>query len=118
MWDWLDKKPVDMAKLERQVESAVFDNVKKQLDAGVDIVGDGEMSKVGFSNYVIQRYEGFGELAPDLIADDLAEVPSVGDPIFVTSEYGKHIVRPVVEGPIKLRNPDAIKSDISTLKAA
>jgi 5-methyltetrahydropteroyltriglutamate--homocysteine methyltransferase len=118
MWDWLDKKPVDMAMLDKQVESAVFDNVKKQLDAGVDIVGDGEMSKVGFSNYVIQRYEGFGELAPDLIADDLAEVPSVGDPIFVTSEYGKHIVRPVVDGPIKLRNPDAIKSDIATLKAA
>jgi 5-methyltetrahydropteroyltriglutamate--homocysteine methyltransferase len=118
MWDWLDKKPVDMAKLDQEVESAVFDNVKKQLAAGVDIVGDGEMSKVGFSNYVIQRYEGFGELAPDLIADDLAEVPSVGDPIFVTSEYGKHIVRPVVDGPIKLRNPDAVKSDIATLKAA
>src|SRR5581483_1378371 len=42
----------------------------------------------------------------------------VGDPIFVTSEYGKHIIRPVVDGPIKLRNPDAIKSDIARLKTA
>jgi 5-methyltetrahydropteroyltriglutamate--homocysteine methyltransferase len=118
MWDWIDKKPVDMAKMDRMVKEAVSDCVAKQLDSGVDIIGDGEMSKVGFSTYVTQRYEGFGEKAPEYVADDLADVPAVGDPIFVTSEYGKHIIRPVVDGPIKLRDPNAIQVDIANLKAA
>jgi 5-methyltetrahydropteroyltriglutamate--homocysteine methyltransferase len=118
MWDYLDKKKVDEQELGRQVREAIKDVVDKQLEAGTDIVGDGEMSKVGFSNYVIQRYEGFGERAPDLVADDLAEFPNIGDPIFVTSEYGKHIVRPIVDGPIKLRNADATTADIANLKAA
>jgi 5-methyltetrahydropteroyltriglutamate--homocysteine methyltransferase len=50
MWDLLDGKPVDEDKLRARVREAVAEVVGKQRAAGIDIVSDGEMSKVGFSN--------------------------------------------------------------------
>ena len=73
------------------------------------------MSKVGFSNYVIQRYRVLANRA-HLVANDLATCPNVSKP-FVENEYGKHLVRPVVEGPIELRNRDAINGHLN-LRAA
>jgi 5-methyltetrahydropteroyltriglutamate--homocysteine methyltransferase len=63
MWDLLDGKSVDEGKLRARVREAVAEVVGKQRDAGIDIVSDGEMSKVGFSNYVMQRYSGFANRA-------------------------------------------------------
>ena len=63
MWDKLDEKPVDAVKLAARVKEAVSEVVAKQIEAGIDIVSDGEMSKVGFSNYVIERYTGFANRA-------------------------------------------------------
>src|SRR3984885_1225219 len=76
MWDIIDKKPVDQAKLDARVKEAVADAVKKQLDAGIDVVSDGEMSKIGFSNYVMQRFSGFANQA-QFMATDLADLPGI-----------------------------------------
>jgi 5-methyltetrahydropteroyltriglutamate--homocysteine methyltransferase len=117
MWDGLDGKPVDKAILTRRVSEAVDEAVKKQHAAGVDIVSDGEMSKVGFSNYVIQRFSGFGERA-QFMATDLADFPVLIQKMFIEDEGGQHLVMPVVDGPIELRDRDAVKLDIANLKAA
>ncbi len=117
MWDSLDGKPVDKAILTRRVSEAVDEAVKKQRAAGVDIVSDGEMSKVGFSNYVIQRFSGFGERA-QFMATDLADFTVLIQKMFIEDEGGQHLVMPVVDGPIELRDRDAIKLDIANLKAA
>jgi 5-methyltetrahydropteroyltriglutamate--homocysteine methyltransferase len=101
MWDLLDEKPVDEAKLRARVREAVAEVVGKQRNAGVDIVSDGEMSKVGFSNYVMQRYSGFANRAQ-----------------FVANEGGRHLLMPNVEGPIELRDAGAVQRDIDNLKAA
>jgi 5-methyltetrahydropteroyltriglutamate--homocysteine methyltransferase len=107
MWDLLDEKPVDEGKLRARVREAVADVVQKQRDAGIDIVSDGEMSKVGFSNYVMQRYSGFANRA-QFIATDLGEFPDIVNKLFVENEGGRHLVMPNVEGPIELRDPDAV----------
>src|SRR3989442_1102049 len=52
--------PVDASSLEAEVRSAVNDVVSKQRDAGVDVLNDGEMSKIGYSTYVKERLTGFG----------------------------------------------------------
>ena len=117
MWDGLDNKPVDKAVLTRRVAEAVQEAVNKQRAAGVDIVSDGEMSKVGFSNYVIQRFSGFGERA-QFMATDLADFPVLIQKMFIEDEGGQHLVMPVVDGPIELRDRDAVKLDIANLKAA
>jgi 5-methyltetrahydropteroyltriglutamate--homocysteine methyltransferase len=117
MWDLLDGKPVDAAHLQARVKQAVADVVARQREAGVDIVSDGEMSKVGFSNYVMQRYSGFANRA-QFVATDLGDFPEIVNKLFVENEGGRHLVLPNVEGPIELRDKEAVHRDIANLKAA
>ena len=52
-----------MLRRDEMVKTAVFDAVARQIEAGVDIVSDGEMGKPGFINYANDRLGGF-EPAP------------------------------------------------------
>jgi 5-methyltetrahydropteroyltriglutamate--homocysteine methyltransferase len=116
MWDIIDNKPVDADRLDARVKTAVADVVRKQLDCGIDIISDGEMSKIGFSNYVMQRFSGFADRA-QFMATDLADFPGVVQKIF-DNEGGRHLLMPNVEGPITLKDPAAVQKDIANLKAA
>ena len=98
MWDLLDEKPVDEAHLQARVKQAVADVVARQREAGVDIVSDGEMSKVGFSNYVMQRYSGFANRA-QFVATDLGDFPEIVNKLFVENEGGRHLVHAQRRGP-------------------
>src|SRR5918911_5004431 len=50
---------VDPDTLHAEVRSAVADIVRSQVEAGVDVVNDGEMGKIGYSTYVKERLTGF-----------------------------------------------------------
>ncbi len=50
----------DDRALQQECESAVAGVLKAQLEAGIDIVSDGEQPRVGFSMYVPSRMHGFG----------------------------------------------------------
>jgi 5-methyltetrahydropteroyltriglutamate--homocysteine methyltransferase len=117
MWDSIDGKPVDKSALAKRVTEAVRDVVRQQRAAGIDIVSDGEMSKIGFSNYVIQRFSGFGERA-QFMATDLADFPILIQKMFIDDEGGKHLVMPVVDSPIELRDREAVNDDIANFKSA
>jgi 5-methyltetrahydropteroyltriglutamate--homocysteine methyltransferase len=117
MWDLIDDKPVDQHKLDTRIAEAVGDVVRKQREAGIDIISDGEMSKIGFSNYVMQRYTGFANRT-QFVATDLGDFPEIITKLFIENEGGRHLVMPNVEGPIELRDSDAIHRDIANLKAA
>ena len=54
-----DGKPVDDVEFARVVGGAVADRVARQIEAGVDLVSDGEMSKIGYATYVRHRLSGF-----------------------------------------------------------
>ncbi len=54
-------KPVDEAALQARVKQAVADVVKKQVDAGIDIVNDGEQSKRSWQTYANTRLAGLEE---------------------------------------------------------
>lgn len=117
MYDKLDGKPVDEARLKSRVKEAVAEMVRKQREAGIDIVSDGEMSKPGFSNYIIQRFTGFGTERAQFMAADLAEFPGLAQKHF-GDEGGQHIIMPIVIGPIEVRDKSAVKTDIDNFKAA
>src|SRR5580658_625098 len=51
---------VDDAEFDAQVAAAVVETVRKQADAGVDVLNDGEMSKPTYATYVKDRLSGFG----------------------------------------------------------
>jgi 5-methyltetrahydropteroyltriglutamate--homocysteine methyltransferase len=49
----------DAAVFESSVRDAVVDSVERQVDAGIDVVCDGEQSKSSFLTYIAERLEGF-----------------------------------------------------------
>jgi 5-methyltetrahydropteroyltriglutamate--homocysteine methyltransferase len=50
--------------------------VEWQRKTGIDVISDGELRKVGFSKYVLQRMSGF-EGHADFMAADFADAPGV-----------------------------------------
>src|ERR1700730_362868 len=79
---------------DQRVMEAVHEIVHKQVDAGVDIVNDGEMSKVTYATYVTERLTGFdGESRPQWRTPvEAADFPDFYETL--TSGSGK-IKRPV-----------------------
>jgi len=53
-------KPVDPRVFDTTVRGAVTEKVKRQVEAGLAIVNDGEQSKISFATYVRERLHGFG----------------------------------------------------------
>ena len=68
--------PVDEQEFARLLASAVGDVVSQQIRAGIDIINDGEFSKISYSTYVTERFSGFGGRAPDVRVMDVAAFPS------------------------------------------
>ena len=60
----LDGKHIDESELSKRVEEAVGDVVKRQAEAGIDVVSDGEMSKTSFIAYTDDRLTGFTQVSP------------------------------------------------------
>src|SRR5689334_11706630 len=74
--------PVDRAALDARIASAVAEVVKKQADAGIDLVNDGEMSKPSYATYVKDRLSGFDGTSNTFIYQDLAAFPRLAQRVF------------------------------------
>jgi len=109
----------DRASLDARVKAAVAETVRKQIDAGIDIVNDGEMSKPSYSTYVKDRLSGFdgSEKSTPLWAADLTEFREFTKRGGRESGVGA-LKRPACTGPIAYRDPDGVRTDIENLKAA
>ena len=59
MWAVGDGIPVDRAALDEKIVAAIDSVVKRQVEAGVTIINDGEMSKPSYATYVKDRLSGF-----------------------------------------------------------
>src|SRR5260370_40238832 len=57
-------EPYDEAELKRLTHEAVIAIARRQAEAGVDVINDGEMSKPGYSTYVADRLSGFAGHEP------------------------------------------------------
>ncbi|MBF8291132.1 MAG: vitamin-B12 independent methionine synthase [Chloroflexi bacterium] len=61
----LGGQAVDPEALAARVKDAVADVVRKQVECGIDVVSDGEMSKTSFIAYTDERLTGFTSMRPD-----------------------------------------------------
>lgn len=112
-------KPVDAVELVYSVHNAVDDVVKHQVAVGIDIISDGEMSKIGFANYVKDRLTGFDGESNPFIAQDVLDHPDLRLRMFRRNEGSEsRYFTPACTGPITLRDKDAVHVDIANLKAA
>ena len=72
-------EPVDAAALDREATAAVERVVAGQLDAGIDVINNGEQPRAGFSTYVAGRMRGFGGTSRRQLARDLIDFPDYAD---------------------------------------
>ena len=66
---------MDTEALAREVDAAVQLVIDKQVEAGIDVINNGEQPRVGFSTYVVQRMSGFGGEGQRPMALDLEAFP-------------------------------------------
>ncbi|WP_292683200.1 cobalamin-independent methionine synthase II family protein [Novosphingobium sp.] len=110
-------EPYDAAEFDRVVSAAVDDAVRQQVAAGVSIVSDGELGKVGYSTYMIERLSGFGGHIDRKPAADLAEVPELAKKLSAIMG-SQEFVRASCIGDVKLVTLAPLHEDIRRFKAA
>src|ERR1051325_4711736 len=110
-------EPYDKADLERLTRDAVLAIVRRQTEAGVDIVNDGEMSKPGYSTYVADRLSGFAGHEPAKPRLDTGPYPNFM--AAYTRMTGENVARRAgCVGPIAMRDREPLADDLANLKAA
>ncbi len=110
-------KPYDTAEFDRVVSAAVSEAVKQQVAAGVSIVSDGELGKVGYSTYMIERLSGFGGHTDRKPAADLAEVPDLAKKLSAIMG-SQEFVRASCIDAVKLVTLEPLHDDIRRFRAA
>jgi 5-methyltetrahydropteroyltriglutamate--homocysteine methyltransferase len=118
MWAKGDGIPVDAVALSDRIGAAVQQVVDRQAEAGVSIVNDGEMSKPSYATYVKDRLHGFGgESVQDYFFADLVDYPRSAE--MVSANPGRrNRTAPACNGPISVKDRDAIGQDMANLNKA
>jgi len=110
-------KDQDQAAFAKTLKDAVTDVVKRQREARVDIVSDGEMSKISYATYIKDRITGFEGDSPRTPPSDLEEFPGFlerqasggGTPTYT---------RPCCVGPVAVKSMQPLQEDLDNFSAA
>ena len=107
----------DETSFDEVMTKAVHDTVGKQTESGIDIVSDGETSKISYATYVKDRYTGFSGDSPRNAPADLKMFPTFLERL--ANEGGTpQYARPMCTGPVSSKGQGELQKDISNLKAA
>ena len=112
-----NEKPYDASAFDACMTAACAETVRRQVESGVDIVSDGETSKISYATYVKDRYTGFSGDSPRNAPGDLKMFPGFLKRLADdggTPQYA----RPMCTGPVTSKGQDELKTDIANLKAA
>jgi len=96
---------------------AVDETVRRQVEAGIDIVSDGETSKISYATYVKDRYTGFDGDSPRNTPADLKLFPSFLKRLAAEGGNPKY-ARPMCVGEVRSKGQGELQKDIANLKAA
>jgi len=108
---------VDMQRFDTVMGAAVDEAVRKQVEAGIDIVSDGETSKISYATYIKDRITGFEGDSPRTPPKDLEDYPTLlarqakggGTPTYR---------RPRCVGEIALKTLDPLHADVARMQSA
>ena len=109
--------PVDGPALAARVRAAVAEVVRKQTDAGITVVNDGELSKPSYATYIKDRLSGFDGTSHPLQYRDLVDFPEMAKRVFGDPGRARRKT-PACTSAIGLRDPAAAQVDVDNLKAA
>ncbi len=107
----------DRAVFESTMAEEVEATVERQVASGIDVVSDGETSKIGYATYVKDRYTGFGGDSPRNAPADLKQFPAYLERIARSGGTPK-ISRPCCIDEVRLRDYADLEADIRHFQAA
>ncbi|HKS55113.1 MAG TPA: cobalamin-independent methionine synthase II family protein [Steroidobacteraceae bacterium] len=99
------------------ITDAVREVVRQQVAAGVDVVSDGEMSKITYATYIKDRITGFAGDTPREPGQDLVEFPRILKKLAESGATAKY-QRPRCVSEIRVRSLEPAKADVQNMKAA
>jgi 5-methyltetrahydropteroyltriglutamate--homocysteine methyltransferase len=104
------------AALDAAVAAAVAGVVQKQIEAGIDVINDGEQGRTDYTVHVLDRLTGFeGESTPPLGTGE-PEFPELAAILSQFATPFQH--RPACSGPVAWKDWPAVEADIARAKAA
>lgn len=112
-----NEEPYDQVDFDTAMTEAVNVTVEKQVAAGIDIVSDGETSKISYATYVKDRYTGFSGDSPRNAPADLKMFPGFLKRLADdggTPQYA----RPMCTGDVKSKGQGELQKDMDNLKSA
>lgn len=112
-----DGRDVDDDEWESAVEDATRTVVERQEEVGLDVVNNGEQSRVSFNWYVADRLSGIDGKREQELWADLQEYPEYADQTFRTDVIDL-AMQPVVEGPLEYTGHEAAETEIAEFEAA
>ena len=105
----------DQKHFDDVISNNVFEVVKKQLDIGIDIISDGEMSKISYATYVKDRYSGFAGDSERNPPQDLEKFPNYMKKIAASGGTPTYS-RPCCVSEIIPKDSNDLLNDIDNLK--
>lgn len=99
------------------IADAVKDVVRRQVETGIDIVSDGEMSKISYATYIKDRITGFDGDTQREPGQDLLDFPALLQKLANSGATAKYR-RPRCVGEIKVKDMQPVQDDLVNLKAA
>src|SRR5882757_8577532 len=112
-----DGIPIDQAALAARVASAVDEAVARQIQAGIDIVNDGEWGKPSYATYIKDRLNGFGGTGNTYVFQDIEAFPQTKARV-MADPGRKHRKAPACDAPISVRDMEAPRKDAERLRTA
>ncbi len=110
-------EPRERARDDAVITAAVAEVVRRQRAVGIDIVSDGEMSKISYATYVAHRFSGFDGDTPREPGQDLVEFPGLLKKLAERGSTAKYR-RPRCVAEVRLKDAAPVQADIANLKAA
>lgn len=107
----------DQAAFDACMTAAVDETVRRQKECGIDIVSDGETSKISYATYVKDRYTGFSGDSPRNAPADLKLFPTFLERL-AKAGGTPQFSRPCCTGEVTPKGSDDLAKDIANLKAA
>ena len=112
-----NEEAIDMDAHRAEITRAVDDVVARQVSVGVDIVSDGEMSKLSYATYIKDRITGFAGDSPRRAPADLEDHPSFLERQARTGGTPTY-KRPQCVGPVAVKDMGPCQRDIANFAAA
>jgi 5-methyltetrahydropteroyltriglutamate--homocysteine methyltransferase len=117
---WESPDPVDEDKFDEEATRAVTVILRQQLDAGLDVVNDGEMGKPSYATYIKDRLTGFRGTGVDRPQSQkgFTEFPDLADHLVDIWKSTIPLAWTSCDGPIMFERMDLVEKDIERFTAA